>query len=209
MTPKLLISLLLPLVVLLVASQHAISEEEIPDSSITGEDQEEVEEVGNVRQGKKRIGSFRRKEDLTSILFPGASPEEYKAGEEIPIWVDLVDSKKTHLPYQYFNLPVCDSLELRNPNNLKKFRKNLGQRLQGYNRRASPYEIISRKDMSCTTVCSVPINAKKAKWLRYLVERQYRIHMNLDGLPVLMKASDLNYAVRGFPGVCQSLLYLT
>jgi len=199
MTPKLLISLLLPLVVLFIASQHATSEEEIPDSSMTAEDQEEVEEIGNVRQGKKRIGSFRRKEDLTSILFPGASPEEYRAGEEIPIWVDLVDSKKTHLPYQYFNLPVCDSLELRNPNNLKKFRKNLGQRLQGYNRRASPYEIISRKDMSCTTLCSVPINAKKAKWLRYLVERQYRIHMNLDGLPVLMKASELNYAVRGFP----------
>jgi transmembrane 9 superfamily protein 2/4 len=116
--------------------------------------------------------------------------------------MDLVDSKKTHLPYNYFDLPVCESIEVTNQQqgkkNKKKFRKNLGQRLQGYNRKASPYEIISKKDMSCTTVCAVQLNAKQAKWLRFLIERQYRVYMSLDGLPVLMRSGD--YGVRGFPG---------
>lgn len=131
-----------------------------------------------------------------------AKQEEYKEGEDIPIWMDLVDSKKTHLPYNYFDLPVCESIEVtsqqRGKKNKKKFRKNLGQRLQGYNRKASPYEIISKKDMSCTTVCAVQLNAKQTKWLRFLIERQYRVYMSLDGLPVLMRSGD--YGVRGFPG---------
>jgi transmembrane 9 superfamily protein 2/4 len=114
--------------------------------------------------------------------------------------MELVDSKKTHLPYNYFDLPVCESIEVatQQQKKKKKFRKNLGQRLQGYNRKASPYEIISKKDMSCTTLCAVQINAKQAKWLRSLIERQYRIYMSLDSLPVLMRSGD--YGVRGFPG---------
>jgi transmembrane 9 superfamily protein 2/4 len=32
-----------------------------------------------------------------------------------------------------------------------------------------------------------------------LVERQYRIHLTLDQLPVLMRSKELNYAVRGYP----------
>jgi transmembrane 9 superfamily protein 2/4 len=35
--------------------------------------------------------------------------------------------------------------------------------------------------------------------LKKLVERQYRVHITFDGLPVLMRSKELNYAVRGFP----------
>ena len=126
--------------------------------------------------------------------------EDYKEGEEIPIWIDLVDSRKTQVPFKYYDLPVCEPIEPEKQQ--KKFRKNLGQRLQGYNRKPAPYELHVKQNTSCTPICAVKVNSKALKWLRVLVERQYRIHMSLDSLPVLMRSSELNYAVRGFPGKC-------
>ena len=42
---------------------------------------------------KKTRGILRKREkSLGSILFPGVSPEEYQNGEQIPVYVDLVES---------------------------------------------------------------------------------------------------------------------
>ncbi len=53
------------------------SEDNVPELVNGSEVDEASEDVvvipGLVRHGKKRIGRFRRKEDLTAILFPGAS----------------------------------------------------------------------------------------------------------------------------------------
>ena len=43
------------------------------------------------------------------------------------------------------------------------------------------------------------ISRGKLRWTRKLVERQYRVHLTFDQLPVLMRSRDLNYAVRGYP----------
>ena len=51
----------------------------------------------------------------------------------------------------------------------------------------------------CTPLCVVEVGGKKLRWLRKLVDRQYRIHLTLDQLPVLMRSKELNYAVRGYP----------
>mmetsp|Transcript_7087 Transcript_7087/g.10684 ORF Transcript_7087/g.10684 Transcript_7087/m.10684 type:complete len:542 (-) Transcript_7087:65-1690(-) len=48
-------------------------------------------------------------------------------------------------------------------------------------------------------MCQITIGSKKLRWMRKLVERQYRVHLTLDSLPVLMRSKELNYAVRGFP----------
>jgi transmembrane 9 superfamily member 2/4 len=81
----------------------------------------------------------------------------------------------------------------------KKLRKNLGNRLQGIDHDPAPYTMQILKDSPCKPLCQVNIKAKKVRWLRKLVERQYRIHVNFDGLPVLMRSEELNYAVRGYP----------
>ncbi|KAL3939801.1 MAG: hypothetical protein SGARI_001237, partial [Bacillariaceae sp.] len=45
---------------------------------------------------KMRKGILRKREaDLASVLFPGASPELYMQGEEVLMYTDLVNSKKT------------------------------------------------------------------------------------------------------------------
>ena len=61
---------------------------------------------------KKRKGLLRRHEaDLASILFPGVSPENYMANEPIFAITDLVHSKKTQVPFEFYDLPGCPKPE--------------------------------------------------------------------------------------------------
>lgn len=111
------------------------------------------------------------------------------------MFVELVESKKTQVPFEYYELPVCPA-PLRQG---KRARKNLGSKLQGHNVKPAPYDIATLENKGCTPLCMVKITSRKLKWMRKLVERQYRIHLTLDSLPILMRSQELNYAVRGYP----------
>mmetsp|Transcript_1496 Transcript_1496/g.2689 ORF Transcript_1496/g.2689 Transcript_1496/m.2689 type:complete len:723 (-) Transcript_1496:121-2289(-) len=146
---------------------------------------------------KKMKGVIRKKEvTLAQVLFPGVSPEEYDLHEEVPIFAELVESKKTQVPFEYYDLPVCAI-----PSIAKKYkkRKNLGSKLQGRDPKPSPFPASVGNDVGCTPICKVNIGGTKLRWMRKLVERQYRVHLTLDQLPVLMRSKELNYAVRGYP----------
>eukprot|EP00970_Alexandrium_tamarense_P004271 scaffold715_cov192-Alexandrium_tamarense.AAC.26 len=148
---------------------------------------------------KKKKGLLKRREaSLAQVLFPGASPEEYMDGEPVPSFAELVQSKKTQLPFKYYDLPTCPQ---PNEKIQKRFRqrKNLGSRLMGQTQTMAPYNFPTKKDKECTPLCMVEVGGKKLRWLRKLVERQYRVHLTLDQLPVLMRSKELNYAVRGYP----------
>ena len=55
---------------------------------------------------KMRKGLLRKREsNLASVLFPGASPELYMQGEEVLMYTDLVNSKKTQVPFEFYDLP--------------------------------------------------------------------------------------------------------
>jgi hypothetical protein len=55
---------------------------------------------------KKRKGLLRKRQaDLASVLFPGVSPEIYDKGEEVLMYTDLVNSKKTSVPFDFYKLP--------------------------------------------------------------------------------------------------------
>jgi len=148
---------------------------------------------------KKTKGILRKREaSLAQVLFPGASPEEYADSDSVPAFVELVESKKTQLPFQYYDLPTCP---MPNEKIQKRFRqrKNLGSRLMGHKQTMAPYQFPVKAEKGCTPLCLVEVGGKKLRWLRKLVERQYRVHLTLDQLPVLMRSKELNYAVRGYP----------
>ena len=42
---------------------------------------------------------LKKSEDITSLLFPGTSPVNYPEGDEIPLFVELVESRKTQIPF--------------------------------------------------------------------------------------------------------------
>ncbi|KAG7366853.1 endomembrane protein 70-domain containing protein [Nitzschia inconspicua] len=148
---------------------------------------------------KMRKGLLRKQEaDLASVLFPGASPELYSPGEEVLMYTDLVNSKKTQVPFEFYDLPGCPMPKMT-PNRKRRQRKNLGARLQGLELKPAPYIMKVSEDSTCRPLCQINIKPKKVRWIKKLIERQYRIHMTFDGLPVLMRSKELNYAVRGFP----------
>ncbi|KAL7501770.1 hypothetical protein ACHAWX_000351, partial [Stephanocyclus meneghinianus] len=161
----------------------------------------EAAELRSYELRKKKTKGFLKKREvsLAQVLFPGASPEAYSDSEQLPAFVDLVESKKTQLPFEYYDLPICQE-----PNEAiqKKFRqrKNFGARLTGHSRmKLAPYQFPVKTNKECTPLCTVTVGGKNLKWLRKLVDRQYRINMTMDQLPVLMRSKDLNYAVRGYP----------
>lgn len=148
---------------------------------------------------KKRKGLLRRKpKDLASLLFPGVSPEIYVPDEELLMYTDLVNSKKTQVPFEFYDLPGCPAPKMTESRR-KRQRKNLGARLQGIELKPAPYKMQVKDDVPCTPLCQKNINIKQLIWLRKLIARQYRVHMTLDSLPVLMRSRRLNYAVRGYP----------
>jgi len=152
----------------------------------------------NYELRKKKMGGIliKREKSLASVLFPGVSPEEYDTNEALPMYVDQVDSRKTPVPFKFYDLPTCPQPAKQK---VKGFRNSLGNRLQGHTMIPSPFQIDVRQDKGCTPLCSVSFGGKQLKWMRQLVDRQYRIHLALDQLPVLMRSKELNYAVRGYP----------
>jgi len=152
----------------------------------------------NLRKRKQK-GIFRKREsNLAQILFPGVAPEEYKKDEELSIMVDLVDSGKTNLPFEYYRLPVCqlNGGEGKKP---RRVRKNLGEKLMGKNRASeSPYTISMAETVTCKTVCDVALSTAEILSLKRLIRRQYAINLSLDGLPVYMYDTNGN-AFRGTP----------
>lgn len=162
---------------------------------------EEAVRLRNYRlRNKKKKGILRKKEaSLSQILFPGVSPEEYMTGEPVWIYADLVQSKKTQVPYEFYDLPGCPYHVESGISKKRRERKNLGARLQGHDMKPAPFALSTQRDKPCTPMCLVQLEGKKLRWLVKLIERQYRVQLQLDSLPVLMRSQELNYAVRGYP----------
>mmetsp|Transcript_9162 Transcript_9162/g.26178 ORF Transcript_9162/g.26178 Transcript_9162/m.26178 type:complete len:744 (+) Transcript_9162:301-2532(+) len=151
-------------------------------------------------RNKKTRGLVRKREvSLASVLFPGVSPEVYSPGE--PIWINtgLVESRKTQVPYEYYHLPGCQApKDTPGRRNLRN-RRNLGSRLQGVEVKPAPFTLNTKVDVPCTVLCAVNVKDKSLKFLSKLIERQYRVQLTLDTLPVLMRSQNYNYAIRGYP----------
>jgi transmembrane 9 superfamily member 2/4 len=112
-----------------------------------------------------------------------------------------MQSKKTHVPFEFYDLPGCTPPVLTSFSKKHKVqRKNLGARLQGVENKPAPFVAKVLENVPCTKICAPNIiGSKKVRWLRKLIERQYSIHLTFDGLPVLMRSEEFNYAVRGYP----------
>ncbi len=151
-------------------------------------------------RNKKKVGLLRKKDaSLAQILFPGVSPEEYTPNEQIWIYADLVNSRKTPIPYDFFDLPGCPYQAESGSKKRRRERKNLGSRLQGHDMKPAPFNLFVQENKPCTPMCSVKLEGKKLRWVKSLIKRQYRVNFQLDQLPVIMRSSDLNYIARGYP----------
>jgi transmembrane 9 superfamily protein 2/4 len=151
-------------------------------------------------RNKKRKGILRkRKASLAEVLFPGVAPDQYKEGEPIPMYVDLVESRKNPIPYEYYDLPFCEQPRESFGKKLRRQRKNLGMRLQGHDLQVAPFAIHTKTNLGCKVVCNTVVDTKHLRWMRKLIVAQYRVQFTLDRLPLLMRNARYNFASRGCP----------
>lgn len=154
---------------------------------------------------QKKKPLLKKSLSISSLLFPGTTAEIYSRGEHVPILVDLVESRKTQLPVKYFQIPsICkeptrDELEKLEINHKVK-RKNLGQQLMGSSAtKMTKYSVTVGQSQTCKSICESYLSGKDINFLRRLIDKQYRVHLTLDSLPVLVRSKMHNYALRGFP----------
>ena len=169
-------------------------------------DTEEAVALRNYRlRNKKRKGLLRRKQtSLAQVLFPGVSPNDYRQSELLFILTDLAESKKSPIPYEYYDLPMnCDAPNFFKADKsvLRKImeRQNLGSRLQGHKVEPAPFTVRALDNQGCKIACINDLTPKSIRRIRKLVGRQYRVQLVLDQLPVLMRSKEYNYAARGYP----------
>ena len=148
---------------------------------------------------RKQKGLLRKRSvSLSSVLFPGASPNEFARNEDIPVWIDSVDSRKTQIAFSYYKLPFCPAE--KSDNKIRHHRKNLGERLSGRQLSSvAPYKMKMVTDSSCTVLCSVKFGQKDILKMKELIRKMYTVHLSLDSLPIYVQSSDESIAVRGYP----------
>jgi len=155
-----------------------------------------------MRKKKKKWFLKKKEKSLSHVLFPGVHPVEYSSGDAIPMFAELVESPKTQLPYQYYSklLPFCEKPEKSLSKAAMKLR-SLGAKLQGVKPELAPYAITANTNVPCTVICAATVKKKERHLRRMhaLIDKKYRVHLTFDGLPALVKNTELNYAVRGYP----------
>lgn len=130
------------------------------------------------------------------ILFPGIAAVDYEEKQSMNVFVNLIESTKTQVPYQFYSLPYC-----KRHAHVKDVRigASLGSKLQGADVKPAPFDVTLLEDNQCAITCQQVIEPQKQIFLRKLIKAQYRVHLYLDGLPVMMKSDEYDYAVRGYP----------
>jgi len=166
----------------------------------------ELDHVSMTKQAAKLRAQYlrnkkpflRKRTTVANLLFPGVSPEDYIPGESIQIFAESVESKNTNVPFDFYKLPVCPSVT-QDGKKRSSYRKNLGQRLIGYSFHPTSYDIQTLENKGCTTLCQIDIDRNQMKFLQKLIRDRYRIQFTLDSMPVVMRSSQDNYVIRGFP----------
>ena len=187
-------------VLILIWSVEVLTDQVLEDSK-----KNELDHVGMTKEAAELRSQYlrnkkpflRKKTTVSNLLFPGVSPEDYVKGESLKIFAESVESKNTNVPFDFYKLPVCPS----DTDNKKEtvYRKNLGQRLMGYSFHPTAYELQALENKGCTFLCQIHVDRNQLNFLQKLIRDRYRIHFTLDGLPIVMRSSEDNYVVRGFP----------
>jgi len=126
---------------------------------------------------------------------PGVEPVAYDNMDPINLYVDLITSAKTQIPFSYYNMNYCSP-----SSSMVKKRGNLGDKLQGGALRLSPYTVETKNVEACQFLCKKTLDRDDVAAFTKLIKDEYRNNWYLDGLPAVMRSEQLDWVIRGFPG---------
>ena len=123
------------------------------------------------------------------VYLPGVLPHDYKTNERVDLFVNLVRSSSTLVPYSYYSLPVC------RPKHLELDRRNLGLIISGSAPFKSLYDIFSLHRLwpGCRTVCGPldkavrKLNNEQIRIFSTLINERYEAEWIVDNMPVVVE----------------------
>ncbi|CAM9124637.1 unnamed protein product [Ectocarpus sp. 4 AP-2014] len=129
-----------------------------------------------------------------AFYLPGKAPNSFSNGEKVELQVVLLTSTKTQIPFDYYRAPYC------RPSKITKEAENLGEVLMGDKISSSPYVLEMAQNAYCSVLCHQQMSDGDMKQLRSLIGNDYRVHMQLDNLPVAIVRDDRGQTTtHGFP----------
>uniref|UniRef100_A0AC34QI71 Transmembrane 9 superfamily member n=1 Tax=Panagrolaimus sp. JU765 TaxID=591449 RepID=A0AC34QI71_9BILA len=124
---------------------------------------------------------------------------------DIPLFVNKLDSDQSVIPYEYHSFDFCTAAEEDSPV------ENLGQVLFGERIRPSPYKINFREEKQCASLCTKsyksgdPESKKRLRLLQRGMKLNYQHHWIVDNMPVsfcFTNQQNYNVCLPSFPMGC-------
>lgn len=119
------------------------------------------------------------------FYLPGIAPIDYASGAKLEVMANKLTSPKNQLPFDYYSLGFCGSEDK------KSYRSrpvNLGQLLVGERMKPTHYDLAMRRMGSCKVLCSKTFTEREVKMFKMRIHQEYAVRLNLDNMPVVMKA---------------------
>lgn len=120
-----------------------------------------------------------------AFYLPGIAPIDYGSGAKLDVMANKLTSAKNQLPFDYYSLGFCGSEDA------KSYRSrpvNLGQLLVGERMKPTHYDLGMRQTTSCKVLCSKTFSKNEVKMFQMRIHQEYAVRLNLDNMPVVMKA---------------------
>jgi len=132
----------------------------------------------------------------TSItMLPGVTPSAWDVDEKVLLKANKIMSTDSPVIFDYYDLPFCTRSQKK-----KTSSENIGESLSGDSVTVTPYELNMQKDKMCAALCVKVHDKKELAKFRELIDGEYYVHWEIDGLPVAsLDDEDDEYITRGFP----------
>eukprot|EP00216_Chloropicon_sp_CCMP2111_P001920 CAMPEP_0198242754 /NCGR_PEP_ID=MMETSP1446-20131203/20293_1 /TAXON_ID=1461542 ORGANISM="Unidentified sp, Strain CCMP2111" /NCGR_SAMPLE_ID=MMETSP1446 /ASSEMBLY_ACC=CAM_ASM_001112 /LENGTH=673 /DNA_ID=CAMNT_0043926341 /DNA_START=230 /DNA_END=2251 /DNA_ORIENTATION=+ len=118
---------------------------------------------------------------VEGFYLPGVAPQDFEKGDDVIVRVGRVASAKTHIPFDYYDLPLCPyDLPLAGSSR-KDAPANLGEILSADRFHDAPFQLKALMNETCVPVCTLSSSNKQV--LSSLIRDEYLVRIRIDNMP--------------------------
>jgi len=114
------------------------------------------------------------------FYLPGVAPQDFAQGDLVQPRVGRVSSARTHIPFDYYDLPLCDPMP-----GTKDAPANLGEILTADRYHDAPFQLSALNDVTCNVMCSLSTDSQDVKYRKALIRDGYDVRIRMDNMPFM------------------------
>ena len=108
-----------------------------------------------------------------AFVLPGMRPSEFAPDKPVPVFVSKLESVRTELPFDYYDLPFC----LPEGGKPQRLGESIGEYLMGERIETSPYVGIMKQNQFCKSVCRQKLSPEQVKLFIDRIKESYRVNL--------------------------------